>query len=134
VVKQSLNMRYENADLIEALTAEKTAAEAARQEAEQANRRNRSFSPPPATILRQPLHALAVRRRLGCQDSLSGKCRHIVNNISASIHALEACSTNCWMCPSWTPGNPACSFQLRGEAPAGADADRLWQPGRTARC
>jgi len=86
----SLAIRYENVDLIRELREQKTAAEAARQAAEAANRAKSQFLAAASHDLRQPLHALglfagALRERIHYPE-----VRHIVDNINASVGALEA--------------------------------------------
>jgi len=90
VLIESLRRRFENIDLISALTVEKAVAEQARQSAESANRAKSQFLAAASHDLRQPLHALglfaaALEEKIRYPEVLS-----IVNNITASIAALEA--------------------------------------------
>ncbi|MES2353201.1 MAG: hybrid sensor histidine kinase/response regulator [Pseudomonadota bacterium] len=90
VLIESLRRRFENIDLISALTVEKAVAEHARQSAESANRAKSQFLAAASHDLRQPLHALglfaaALEEKIRYPEVLS-----IVNNITASIAALEA--------------------------------------------
>ncbi|HVK53781.1 MAG TPA: hybrid sensor histidine kinase/response regulator [Burkholderiales bacterium] len=97
VLEGSLRRRFENVDLIDALTVEKTAAEkarqeaeSARQEAESANRAKSQFLAAASHDLRQPLHALGLFAAALDDRIRYPEVRSIVNNINASIAALEA--------------------------------------------
>ncbi|MEO5702203.1 MAG: hybrid sensor histidine kinase/response regulator [Casimicrobiaceae bacterium] len=89
LLTQSLAMRYENTDLIAALTAQTEAAEAARAAAETANRAKSQFLAAASHDLRQPLHAMGL-----FAAALAGRVRDpgvtpLVQSIHASVEALE---------------------------------------------
>jgi len=89
VLINALRTRFENIDLIAALTQEKTAAEEARQQAESANRQKSQFLASASHDLRQPLHALGLFAAALEEKIRYPEVRSIVRNISDSIAALE---------------------------------------------
>jgi signal transduction histidine kinase/ActR/RegA family two-component response regulator len=90
VLIDSLRMRFENMDLIEALKAQTNAAEAARQAAEAANQSKSQFLAAASHDLRQPLHALGLFAAALDARIRYPEVRSIVSNINSSIAALEA--------------------------------------------
>ena len=85
----SVRRRYENVTLIEQLTEQKAQAEAARKEAEEANRMKTRFLAAASHDLRQPLHALglfsdSLKRRIADPEQ-----KAIAEHIWASIESLE---------------------------------------------
>ena len=89
LLTQSLAMRYENRDLIDALTEESAAAERARTAAETANRAKSQFLAAASHDLRQPLHAMGL-----FAAALAGRVHDsgvapLVQSIHASVEALE---------------------------------------------
>ena len=85
----AVRRRYENVALIEQLTEQKAQAEAARKEAEQANRMKTRFLAAASHDLRQPLHALglfsdSLKRRIADPEQ-----KAIAEHIWQSIEALE---------------------------------------------
>ena len=96
-VEQSLRMRHENRDLIVELREQKLAAEVARndaqratQEAEQANRAKSHFLATASHDLRQPLQAIALFSEALRQRIYYPEVRSIVDNINASVGALQS--------------------------------------------
>jgi two-component system, sensor histidine kinase len=86
---ESIQMRFANVDLIGALSREKTAADAAREEAELANQSKTRFFAAASHDLRQPLHAMglfagALRSRVREPELVN-----MVASINASVEALE---------------------------------------------
>ena len=118
LLTNSLRTRFENLDLIAALTAQTAAAEGARQEAEAANQAKSRlvdelttqkaqaegaqlaaevanqaksrFLAAASHDLRQPLHALGLFAGALTEKIHYPEVRHIVDNINASVQALEA--------------------------------------------
>jgi signal transduction histidine kinase len=118
ILVDSLHTRFENMDLIEALTVrqaeadkarrdaeaanlaksrlveelteQKARAEKARQTAEAANQAKSRFLAAASHDLRQPLHALGLFAGALNEKISHPEARHIVNNINASVEALEA--------------------------------------------
>ena len=87
---QSLRNRFEKETLAEKLAAQNVDLEAARDEAEQANRAKTQFFAAASHDLRQPLHAMGL-----FASALADKIRDpgvagIVTSINASVHALES--------------------------------------------
>ncbi len=82
-----LKLRAER--LSEQLRAEKAAAEAARQEAEVANRAKTQFFAAASHDLRQPLHAVSLFAEALRQRSHDDEVIRLVNSINASVDALE---------------------------------------------
>ena len=85
----SVRRRYENVALIEQLTEQKAQAEAARREAEEANRMKTRFLAAASHDLRQPLHALglfsdSLQRRIADPEQ-----KAIAEHIWESVEALE---------------------------------------------
>ena len=86
---ESVRRRYENVALIEQLTEQKAQAEAARKEAEEANRMKTRFLAAASHDLRQPLHALglfsdSLQRRISDPEQ-----KAIAEHIWESVEALE---------------------------------------------
>jgi len=89
LMAHSLAIRYENVDLIRELQAQTIAADAARADAEEANRGKTQFLAAASHDLRQPLHAMGL-----LAAALSNKVREpevldIVGSINLSVEALE---------------------------------------------
>ena len=85
----SVRRRYENVALIEQLTEQKAQAEAARKEAEEANRMKTRFLAAASHDLRQPLHALglfsdSLKRRIADPEQ-----KAIAQHIWESVESLE---------------------------------------------
>lgn len=76
--------------LVEALTEQKARAEKARQTAEAANQAKSRFLAAASHDLRQPLHALGLFAGALTEKIQYPEVRYIVNNINASVEALEA--------------------------------------------
>jgi two-component system, sensor histidine kinase len=88
-VVESIARKFENLDLVEQLTLEKSVSENARREADEANRAKSRFLAAASHDLRQPMHALglfvsAVRRHVS-----AGEGQHLVDRIQASVEATE---------------------------------------------
>ena len=88
-ITESVRRRYENVDLIAQLTEQKAQAEAARGEADEANRMKTRFLAAASHDLRQPMHALglfsdALRRRI-----VDPEQRSLAGRVCESVHALE---------------------------------------------
>jgi signal transduction histidine kinase/ActR/RegA family two-component response regulator len=88
-ITESVRRRYENLELIDELTAQKAQAEAARKEADQANRMKTRFLAAASHDLRQPMHALGL-----FSDSLKRRItdpgeKAIAEHICQSVEALE---------------------------------------------
>jgi signal transduction histidine kinase/CheY-like chemotaxis protein len=86
---ESVRRRYENVALIEQLTEQKAEAEAARRQAEEANRMKTRFLAAASHDLRQPLHALglfsdSLQRRIADPEQ-----KAIAEHIWESVEALE---------------------------------------------
>ena len=118
ILVDSLRIRFENMDLVDALTVQKTEAEKARleaetanlvkshlveelteqkaraekarQTAEAANQAKSRFLAAASHDLRQPLHALGLFAGALTEKIQYPEVRYIVNNINASVEALEA--------------------------------------------
>ena len=102
-VVESLTMRYENTDLIEQLKAQTQAAESAtakaehatleaeraKEEAELATRAKSQFLATASHDLRQPLQAIALFSEALRQRIYYPEVRSIVDNINASVEALQ---------------------------------------------
>lgn len=103
-VVDTLKMRYENSDLIEQLRAQTHAAELAtakaehatheaeraKEEAEIANRAKSQFLATASHDLRQPLQAIALFSEALRQRIYYPEVRNIVDNINASVEALQS--------------------------------------------
>jgi two-component system, sensor histidine kinase len=87
---ESLQRRYENLDLISELREQKEAAEQARESAEIANRAKSQFLAAASHDLRQPLHAMGLFVAALTERVRYPEVRAIVNNINASVEALES--------------------------------------------
>lgn len=88
--ERTVLLRREAEHLAEQLRVEKAAAEAARREAEVANRAKTQFFAAASHDLRQPLHALglfaeALRQRSHRDEEVA----HLVNSINSSVDALD---------------------------------------------
>jgi signal transduction histidine kinase/CheY-like chemotaxis protein len=89
-LQRVIELKLRADDLLDQLRVEKRAAEAARQEAEVANRAKTQFFTAASHDLRQPLHAMglfaeALRQRTHEQPEVA----NLVNSINASVDALE---------------------------------------------
>ena len=89
-LERSLAIRFANLDLIDALSAEKRAAEEARSEAEIANRSKTQFFAAASHDLRQPLHAMGLFASALVEKVRDPEVINVVNSINASVEALEA--------------------------------------------
>ncbi len=89
-VTESMQIRFENADLILALQIEKANAEAARTRAEQADLAKSRFLAAASHDLRQPLHALSLFSATLRELELDTREREVVEQIYRNIDSLEA--------------------------------------------
>ena len=83
-------LKVRTAQLATQLQREKTAADAARREAETANRAKTQFFAAASHDLRQPLHAMGLfAEALRAKSRGDEEVTHLVNSINASVDALE---------------------------------------------
>ncbi len=90
LVDEAIRRRFENLALIEALSRQKEIAEAARAQAEAANRSKTQFFAAANHDLRQPLHALGLMTAALSERSRDPGVAGLVASINASVEALEA--------------------------------------------
>ncbi len=90
LLTHSLAMRYENTDLIVALTAQSAAAEQSRAAAENANRAKSQFLAAASHDLRQPLHAMGLFAAALAARVRDPTVTPLVQSIHASVEALES--------------------------------------------
>jgi len=90
LVDEAIRRRFENVELIEALSRQKEIAEAARAQAEAANRSKTQFFAAANHDLRQPLHALGLMAAALSERSRDAGVTGLVAGINASVEALEA--------------------------------------------
>jgi signal transduction histidine kinase len=88
-LSRSLATRFENIDLIDALSAQKREAEEARNQAEIANRSKTQFFAAASHDLRQPLHAMGLFAAALVEKVRDPGVIDVVNSINASVEALE---------------------------------------------
>ena len=88
-ISESLQIRFENADLIAQLQVQKANAEQARARAEQADLAKSRFLAAASHDLRQPLHALSLFSATLRELELAPKQRSVVEQIYRSIDSLE---------------------------------------------
>ena len=89
LVDEAIRRRFENVELIEALSRQKEIAEAARAQAEAANRSRTQFFAAANHDLRQPLHALGLMAAALSERSRDPGVTGLVSGINASVEALE---------------------------------------------
>ncbi len=89
LMAQSLAIRYENLDLIRELQAQTAVADAARADAEAANRGKTQFLAAASHDLRQPLHAMGLLAAALSTKVREPEVRDIVASIMRSVEALE---------------------------------------------
>ncbi|HWZ92667.1 MAG TPA: HAMP domain-containing sensor histidine kinase, partial [Polyangiaceae bacterium] len=89
-VIESLQIRFENADLISELQIQKASAETAKARAEQADLAKSRFLAAASHDLRQPLHALSLFSATLRELELDTKQRSVVEQIYRNIDSLEA--------------------------------------------
>ena len=89
LVDEAIRRRFENVELIEALSRQKEIAEAARAQAEAANRSKTQFFAAANHDLRQPLHALGLMAAALSERSRDPGVTGLVSSINASVEALE---------------------------------------------
>jgi signal transduction histidine kinase/CheY-like chemotaxis protein len=89
LVDEAIRRRFENVELIDALSRQKEIAEAARAQAEAANRSKTHFFAAANHDLRQPLHALGLMAAALSERSRDPGVTGLVASINASVEALE---------------------------------------------
>ena len=89
LVDEAIRRRFENVELIEALSRQKEIAEVARAQAETANRLRTQFFAAANHDLRQPLHALGLLAAALSERSRDPGITGLVTSINASVEALE---------------------------------------------
>jgi len=89
-VTESMQIRFENADLIAELQVQKAHAEAAKARAEQADLAKSRFLAAASHDLRQPLHALSLFSATLRELELDTRQRSVVEQIYRNIDSLEA--------------------------------------------
>ncbi len=87
--QESIQLRFENIDLITELTKQKNEAETAQKIAEEANLSKSKFLAAASHDLRQPLHALTLFAEALVHDEHDNKQKNIVDNIKSSVSAME---------------------------------------------
>ena len=85
----AIELKVRSQQLLVQLRSEKTAAEAARRDAEVANRAKTQFFAAASHDLRQPLHALGLFAEALRSRSQDEQVAHLVNSINSSVDALE---------------------------------------------
>lgn len=88
-LQRVIELKLRADDLLDQLRIEKGIAEAARQEAEVANRAKTQFFTAASHDLRQPLHAMGLFAEALRQRTHEPEVAHLVNSINASVDALE---------------------------------------------
>ncbi len=89
-VLESMQIRFENADLVAELQLQKASAEAAKARAEQADLAKSRFLAAASHDLRQPLHALSLFSATLRELELDVRQREVVEQIHRNIDSLEA--------------------------------------------
>ncbi len=89
LIAEAIGKRFENLELIEQLSRQKSVAEQALQEAEAANRSKTQFFAAASHDLRQPLHAMGLFAGALHQKIKDPEVLNVVNSINASVAALE---------------------------------------------
>jgi len=84
-----IDLKLQADELLVQLRVEKLAADAARREAEVANRSKTQFFTAASHDLRQPLHAMGLFAEALRNKSHDDEVAHLVNSINASVDALE---------------------------------------------
>jgi signal transduction histidine kinase/CheY-like chemotaxis protein len=88
-LQRALELKLQADHLLAQLRTEKLAADAARQEAEVANRAKTQFFTAASHDLRQPLHAMGLFAEALRQKNHDVEVAHLVNSINESVDALE---------------------------------------------
>ena len=88
-LQRALELKLQTDHLLSQLRIEKLAADAARQEAEVANRAKTQFFTAASHDLRQPLHAMGLFAEALRQKNHDVEVAHLVNSINESVDALE---------------------------------------------
>jgi len=88
-LQRALELKLRADHLLAQLRVEKLAADAARQEAEVANRAKTQFFTAASHDLRQPLHAMGLFAEALRQKNHDVEVAHLVNSINESVDALE---------------------------------------------
>ena len=88
-LERVLELKLHADELLASLSVEKQAADAARREAEVANRAKTQFFTAASHDLRQPLHAMGLFAEALRQKSHDDEVAQLVNSINASVDALE---------------------------------------------
>jgi signal transduction histidine kinase len=88
-MERVLELKLRTDELLGELRVEKQAADAARREAEVANRAKTQFFTAASHDLRQPLHAMGLFAEALRNKSRDDEVAHLVNSINASVDALE---------------------------------------------
>ncbi|MDO9313959.1 MAG: ATP-binding protein [Burkholderiaceae bacterium] len=89
-LQRALDLKLQADHLLSQLRVEKSAADAARQEAEVANRAKTQFFSAASHDLRQPLHAMGLFAEALRQKNHDVEVAHLVNSINESVDALES--------------------------------------------
>lgn len=88
-LQRVIDLKVHADELLVQLRVEKQAADAARREAETANRAKTQFFTAASHDLRQPLHAMGLFAEALRNKSHDDEVAHLVNSINASVDALE---------------------------------------------
>jgi signal transduction histidine kinase len=88
-LQRVIELKLHADELLDQLRIEKLAADAARREAEVANRAKTQFFTAASHDLRQPLHAMGLFAEALRQKSHDEEVVHLVNSINGSVDALE---------------------------------------------
>lgn len=89
-LQRALELKLQADHLLSQLRVEKGAADAARQQAEVANRAKTQFFTAASHDLRQPLHAMGLFAEALRQKNHDVEVAHLVNSINESVDALES--------------------------------------------
>jgi signal transduction histidine kinase/ActR/RegA family two-component response regulator len=89
VIRRSIALRYRNEDLIDALSRQSKVADAARLEAENADRAKSRFLAAASHDLRQPLHALGLFAAALHERTKEPETQAMVGSINQSVEALD---------------------------------------------